>query len=138
MRESSEVTTALLHFYDRLSAGDVDSFDLLVSPDPATLIIGTAPGEWVRERDQLRFGFETEGVALEPGAQPEGYEEGNLGWAVDEPLFSFPDGSSIRVRLTVVMHRTGDQWQLIHGHFSVGVPDEQVAALQAGWSSGQS
>jgi hypothetical protein len=39
------------------------SFDDLVSASRARLVIGTAPGEWVTERDRLRCGFETEGLA---------------------------------------------------------------------------
>jgi hypothetical protein len=87
--------------------------------DPATLVIGTAPGEWVTERARLRFGFEAVGVRIEPG-EPVGYEEGALGWVVDQPTFYFPDGSSRR---------------LVHMHVSVGVPDEEVAELQQRWSS---
>ena len=48
MQQSAAVREAMLRFYDRLSASDVGSFDQLVSRDPATLVIGTAPGEWVR------------------------------------------------------------------------------------------
>jgi hypothetical protein len=46
MQRSAEVRAAMLRFYDRLSASDVASFDQVVSKDPATLVIGTAPGEW--------------------------------------------------------------------------------------------
>ena len=80
MQQSAEVREAMLLFYDRLSASDVASFDQLVSQDPATLIIGTAPGEWVTERDRMRFGFEIEGVRIQAG-EPAGYEEGSMGWA---------------------------------------------------------
>jgi hypothetical protein len=43
MQQSTEVREAMLRFYDRLSASDVGSFDELVSQEPATLIIGSAP-----------------------------------------------------------------------------------------------
>ena len=67
MQQSADVRDAMLRFYDRLSASDVESFEDLVSQEPATLIIGTAPGEWVTERERMRFGFEAEGVRLEAG-----------------------------------------------------------------------
>ena len=82
MQQSEEVKNAWLRFCDRLSAGDVGSFDELVSHGPAALIIGTAPGEWVTERERMRFGFEAEGLRLE-AKDPVGYEEGSLGWVVD-------------------------------------------------------
>jgi adenylate cyclase len=124
----------MLRFYDRLSASDVASFDQLVSRDPATLVIGTAPGEWVTERARLRFGFEAEGVGIEAG-EPVGYEEGSLGWVVDQPTLLFPDGSAVRTRLTAVLHLEDGAWKLVHMHVSVGVPDDEVVGLQQRWSS---
>jgi len=134
MEESTEVREALLRFCDRLSAGDVASFDELVSRE-AKLIIGTAPGERVESREGMQFGFEAEGLRLEP-TDPRGYAEGPAAWVVDEPTFTFPDGSSVRVRLTAVMRREDERWKIVHAHFSVGVPDEEVVELQQRWSSG--
>jgi ketosteroid isomerase-like protein len=124
----------MLRFYEVVSTGDLDGFDDVVSPD-ARLVIGTAPGEWVTERDGMRFGVETEGVQLSPGPSPQGWEEGSMGWAVDEPAFGFPDGSEVRVRVTFVMHRVDDAWKIVHGHFSVGVPDDEVIELQRRWGT---
>ena len=133
MRESAAVRDAMLRFYDRLSANDVASFDRVVSSDPATLVIGTAPGEWVTERPSLRFGFETEGVRIDPGPNPRGYESGSMGWVVDEPTMFYPDGSAIKTRLTSVLHDEDGDWKLVHMHVSVGVPDEEVVDLQTRW-----
>lgn len=133
MMESTQVRDAMLRFYDRLSASDVASFDTIVSSDSATLVIGTAPGEWVTERPRLRFGFETEGVSIDPGPSPQGYEEGAMGWVVDEPTMHFPDGSAVRTRLTSVFVDEGGHWKLVHMHVSVGVPDEEVVELQSRW-----
>lgn len=134
MRQSTEVRDAMLRFYDRLSASDVDSFDELVSQEPVALIIGTAPGEWVTERDRMKFGFEVEGVRIQAGDDPAGYDEGSLAWVVDEPTFFFPDESAMSTRLTAVMHQEDGRWKLVHMHVSVGVPDEEVVGLQQGWS----
>jgi hypothetical protein len=134
MRQSAKVRDAMLRFYDRLSASDVESFDELVSQE-ATLIIGTAPGEWVTERERMRFGFEAEGVRLQAGDDPAGYEEGALGWFVDEPSFFFPDDSAMSTRLTAVVRQEDGRWKLVHMHVSVGVPDEEVVELQKRWSS---
>jgi SnoaL-like domain len=133
MQQSGDVREAMLRFCDRLSAGDVASFDELVSRE-AALIIGTAPGEWVDDRDRMKFGFEAEGVRLEPD-DPLGYEEGSMGWVVDQPTFFFPDGSAIQTRLTAVMRQEDGRWKLVHAHFSVGVPDEEVVDLQRRWSA---
>jgi SnoaL-like domain len=134
MQQSTEVRDAMLRFYDRLSASDAASFDQLVSQETATLVVGTAPGDRVTERDRLRFGFEAEGVRIQAG-EPAGYEEGSMGWVVDEPMFFFPDGSAMKTRLTAVLHREDGVWKLVHMHVSVGVPDEEVVELQKRWSS---
>ena len=134
MKTSADVSDSMLHFYDRLSAKDVDSFDSIISGDPATLVIGTAPGEWVTERHQLRFGFEAEGLAIEPGPRPSGWESGDTGWFVDEPTFVFPGAAGrMRTRLTSVLQREGGTWRIVHMHVSVGVPDDEVVALQRRW-----
>jgi len=131
--QSDDVREWMLRFCERLSASDMGSFDELVSEE-ATLIIGTAPGEWVDDRDRMKFGFETEGVRLE-ARDPRGYEEGSMGWLADQPTFVLPDGSSFETRLTAVVRKEDGQWKLVHAHFSVGVPDEEVMELQKRLSS---
>jgi SnoaL-like protein len=96
-------------------------------------VIGTAPGEWVTERPRLRFGFEAEGLSLEPGRNPMGYREGSMGWFVDEPYYGFPSGGGMRTRLTAVVREEEGRWKIVHMHVSVGVPDEEVQELQARW-----
>lgn len=137
MEPGPDIVRAMLHFYDRLSAKDVDSFDSIVSADPATLVIGTSPGEWVTERDRLRFGFEAEGMTIEPGPRPSGWRNGDTGWYVDEPTYTFPgDGGRMHTRLSAVLQREEGAWKIVHMHVSVGVPDEEVLDLQRRWESG--
>ena len=128
MKQSEAVRNAFLRFCDRLSAGDVAAFDDLVSQE-AKLVVGTAPGELVEDRSRMRYGFEAEGVRLEP-SDPVGYEEGTLGWLFDQPRFVFPDDSAMQTRVTAVMRHEDGTWRIVHAHFSVGVPDEEVVALQ--------
>lgn len=134
MNESSEVRDAMLRFYDRMSVGDVASFDSIVSDHPATVVIGTAPGERVTERNRLRFGFETEGVGMTPGPI-QAFATHDLGWVLDEPVMSFPDGSRMSTRLTAVFLREPVGWRMVHMHVSVGVPDDEVLALQQRWGT---
>jgi len=132
MHESPAVTQAWVRFCEGVSKGQVERFDDIVSEE-AKVVIGTAPGEMVTDRGAMRFGFETEGVTLE-SRSARGYEEGSLGWVVDEPKFGFPDGSAFECRVTAVVRKEGETWRLVHAHFSVGVPDEEVVDLQKKWS----
>ena len=133
MQESRAVTEAWLRFCDGVSNGRVEEFDDIVSNE-AKLIIGTAPGENVSDRQAMRFGFEAEGVTLE-SRSAQGYEEGSMGWVVDEPRFGFPDGSGMDCRVTAVARKETETWRLVHAHFSVGVPDEEVVELQQKWAA---
>ena len=105
MEASSQVRDAVIGFYRGGSTKDIDRFDDIVSSDEATIVIGTAPGEWVTERPRLRFGFETEGLTLQEGPRPTGYREGTIGWFVDEPWFGFPGGGRMRTRVTGVVRQ---------------------------------
>jgi hypothetical protein len=133
MEESFSVRDAVLDFYNGVSTKAIERFDDIVSSDPATLVIGTAPGEWHSERSKLRFGFEAEGITLEAGAWPTGYQEGSMGWFVDEPFFGFPGGGGMRTRVTAIVRQEAGRWKIVHMHFSVGVPDEEVQELQSRW-----
>ncbi len=131
MEEASDVTQSWRRFCERLTGGDADSFDELVSRE-ATVIIGTAPEEWIDDRARMRFGFESEGVGLTP-VDPVAWAEGSLGFVLDKPRFTFPDGAGIDTRVTAVLKLEDDVWRIVHAHFSVGVPDAEVARLQAAW-----
>lgn len=133
MEESTAVRDAVLDFYHGVTTKAVERFDDIVSAEGATLVIGTAPGEWVTERPRLRFGFEAEGLTLEAGPRPTGYREGSMGWFVDEPYYAFPSGGGMRTRLTAVVREEAGRWKIVHMHVSVGVPDEEVQELQARW-----
>ena len=134
MIESTTVRDAMLEFFAGIAANDADSFDRLVADDPALLVIGTSPGEWITDRMRLRKGFETDGYRIVPGPAPRAWEGGELGWFVDEPTFDFPDGVHLSARLTTILARTGSGWRLLHMHASVGVPDDEVEGLQARWA----
>jgi hypothetical protein len=133
MRESTAVRDAVLDFYRSITTKAVERFDDIISAEPSTLVIGTAPGEWVTERPRLRFGFEAEGLTLDAGPNPVGYEEGTMGWFVDEPRYGFPGGGGMRTRLTAVLLKEEGRWKIVHLHVSVGVPDEEVQELQTRW-----
>jgi len=40
----------------------------------------------------------------------------------------------MQTRVTAVLRREGEAWRIVHAHFSVGVPDEEVVELQRRWA----
>jgi len=131
MQESTAVRDALLNFYALRTAGDAASFDDVVSTE-MTAFVGTAPGEWFAERERLRRGFAW-AVRLEAGLNPQGWEEGSVGLAADEPTMTIPDGTVIRTRLTMFFRQEDGAWKIFGYHFSAGVPDDEVEELQRRW-----
>jgi ketosteroid isomerase-like protein len=40
----------------------------------------------------------------------------------------------MKPRVTAVVRQEDGAWRIVHAHFSVGVPDEEVVELQARWA----
>ncbi|GAC1658618.1 MAG: hypothetical protein NVS4B13_01900 [Candidatus Elarobacter sp.] len=131
MRKSEALRKTAISFYDRFSAGDLASFDELVSEE-AALFIGTADDEWFADRGKLRSGFACEGLCIE-GHDPQGWEEGPMGWVSDRPTMLAPGIGPIKTRFTGIFRREAGCWKLVMSHFSVGVPDSEVIELQRRW-----
>jgi hypothetical protein len=136
MQQSDGVRDGLLRFYERFSSGDAAGFAEVIAQADGVSVIGTGPGEghdnrdeWISSYEKMLRG-EMAGARLEAG-DPRAYEEGAVGWGVDQPQFVFPDGSRLPTRLTAVLHDEQGDWKILHLHFSVGVPDEQAMELAA-------
>jgi hypothetical protein len=134
IQHSDGVRDGLIRFYDRFSIGDATGFADVIAEANGASVIGTGPGEghddrddWISTYAEMMRG-EMAGTRLEPG-DPRAYEEGAVGWAVNEPQFVFPDGSRLPTRLTAVLHHERGDWKILHLHFSVGVPDKQAMEL---------
>lgn len=130
MQESVPVRDALRTFYQRFSAHEPNGFADIIASGHGVSVIGTGPGEGHDNREAWVSTYATSisqlGLVLEGGDQPRGWEEGSVGFAVDEPRFVLPDGSFLPTRLTGVLHQENGEWKVVHCHFSVGVPDEDV------------
>ena len=131
---SNEVRDTVLRFYQQMRGGGTAGFEELISKDPAVMVIGSA-NEWFVGREKLRGAFRLVNQGLEAGKNPVAYENGDMGWFVDQPDWVFPDGSRFHTRFTAILQREAGTWKLVHWHLSVGVPDDEVVALQQRWSA---
>ena len=127
MQQSEGVKEAMLRFYEAFTAYDVGSFDRLVSQEHESMVIGTAHDEWFDDREQWRSAFGIVGVRLEAGDALRSCQEGSVGRVADQSTFALPAGATIPIRLAAVMREEDGKWKLVQAHFSVGVPDEEVA-----------
>ncbi len=58
-----------------------------------------------------------EGLKLEAGEEPQGYEEGSMGWVADRPRAVLLEGT-ISTRLTGVVRQEVGEWRFVHIHLS--------------------
>jgi ketosteroid isomerase-like protein len=130
VRESPQIREAMLRFYDRRGAADADAYDELVAAE-VVHTVGTGPGERFDDREVIRGHFATPGVSFMPGAIV-AYEDGDVGWAFDEPTADFGPVHGVPLRVTAVLRREDGRWKIVHLHFSAAVPDEELARLTAG------
>jgi hypothetical protein len=131
MRESAGVKEAILRCYDAFSAGDLQGSLRLLTREEGAIGIGTDPEEWADSRakfiafleDQIT---EEQSVRLEAGEDPRCFEEGSVGWVGDRPSFVHSNGSSVPARMTAIMRQEDGEWKLVHAHWSVAVPNEEL------------
>ena len=135
MSPSTEVRDTMLEFYRRMLAGKSEAANDLISRDPAMIFIGSA-GEWVDDQKTLRSGTQVETEGLEPGPNPVGYANGDVGWYADQPSWVFADGSRAEMRMSAVLQREDAGWRIVHAHLSVAVPDNECVMLQRRWKYG--
>lgn len=130
MTESEAVRDSLRTFYERFSAHDAAGFADIIATSEGVSVIGTAPDEGHGDRDSWVSTYADlipqVGLRLEGGDSPRGWEEGSVGFAIDQPRFVMPDGSFLPTRLTGVLHQEAGEWKVVHLYFSVGVPDEDA------------
>ena len=130
MKQSAQIRDMLVQFYDGFSRGDAAALLDLISSEEGVLTIGTDPQEWWDERDKLRRAFEAQmkelGGARLVAGNPQGYEEGTVGWASDRPTIRMADGTEVATRITAVAHREGARWKLVQTHISLGAANEEV------------
>jgi ketosteroid isomerase-like protein len=129
MQHSQELIDWLAEFYRAANAADLDTLSRMMSESDGIVVIGTDPREWWEGPDKLRSMFaiqmqEMGSLPLTVGS-PVAYVEGDMGWIADRPTLTFPD-ASMEARLSVVVHKEDGEWKMVHGHFSLGVANEEA------------
>lgn len=129
MEPSRELQQRLFDLYAAMSSGDADAVEAFYTLEAGAIFVGTDDTEFwldsMQHNVEVRPFFDgTFGeVTWRPG---EAYAlvEGSVGWTVDQPILVFA-GREYPMRSTMVWHREGDRWLVVHSHASVGAPNSE-------------
>jgi class 3 adenylate cyclase len=136
-RELRDIALGLFHdfanndpiFAERFSRSDGVT---LIGTDPEEFIVGGPEARALLKKQLEEIKRQLEGLGrlkLEPGTIL-AYEEGTVGWAVNQITGTFPDGTSVDTRSTLVFHREDGEWQVVHMHWSIGHSNPEALRLE--------
>lgn len=122
------------HYTQALRAGSSGTLlaEQVFSSSPHVLVIGTDQSEWwtgagaIRGMSSTAQHIHDTGAEVVPSSNPVAWELGDVGWVLDQPTLRLASGREFPFRLTSVYVREGNDWKIIHQHWSIGVPNEQV------------
>lgn len=136
MQRSHELLDAYTHMFQDIQEGRITSANDFLSGSDEVSAIGTDPTEWWIGRENVApileaqfAGFRQLGATFNT-SNAEAWTDGDLGFVVDQPTVTLKDGRSVQMRATTILHKEGGRWKMMHPHFSIGVPNEQVEAFQ--------
>jgi hypothetical protein len=136
MQASSEIREAALQAVQYQVTNNIAAIMETCSREPGFLNIGTAPGEWVVGAAALEAGLRA-AAAAGGGGMPEpqnleieAYQEGTVGWGSERGTIQLPNGVTLSIRGTFVVHQEDGRWKAVQIHASIGIPDDQIMNLK--------
>src|SRR5512147_1217945 len=128
LRPSEELRAVTARHWAALRRHDPDAFIARLSMMDGVTFIGSDQSEYVDDPDSLvRYTWQQfDALPVFPvgEAQIDAWSEGDFGWAV---VRSTVEAATVRgLRATIIFHLEQDEWKIVHGHFSVGAPNEEV------------
>ena len=113
----------LRSLYDAMTVGNAETVgahysdmlgsDLLGSDDPAS------PGPATQDGDLRRFLRNGTGAHSWRIGKAVALQEGRVGWTKDHPVLTLPGGIEVLPTLTLIWHREGVAWKVVHSHVSL-------------------
>lgn len=135
MERSDDVREAFVRFLADVSSGSDAWADRFACTEDGASLIGTDDTEWHQGGTMraawsgLAHAFRTTGTRV-VASDPYAYAEGPIGWVIDRPTFETAAGGRVRTRMTCIFRRAGDDWQVVHVHNSLSVPNAQVEGFE--------
>jgi class 3 adenylate cyclase/ketosteroid isomerase-like protein len=138
MEHSPELEALARRIVDGMDGATIDINRDVFTRDEGATSIGTDPNEVVQGYAGIVALFEQQAAERgEVGAVVRGaddlevhaYRVGDAGWAAVFAMGTGRDGKPFVRRTTLVFQLEGTQWKVVHDHWSVGVPNEELLGL---------
>lgn len=125
MERSSELEAVAEDLLAAMSSGSAQAVEAFYSLDPLGVFVGTDASEFwtdsARHNADVRPFFDgAHGPSRWELKRTEARQEGSVGWTFSFVEVRLPDLDPIPARVTLVWHREGDRWQVVHSHASTG------------------
>ena len=133
MHAANDVRDAYVRFLADVSSGSDAWADRFACTEDGASLIGTDDTEWYQGRAMraawaaLAHAFAATGMRI-VASDPYAAAEGAIGWVIDRPRFETASGT-MQTRMTCIFRQAGDDWQIVHVHNSLSVPNDQVEAF---------
>jgi class 3 adenylate cyclase len=133
LERSEEIRSVTERMWSAWMRGDIESVLGRFSPSPGVSGFGTDPTEVfddpVRLERYTRAEFETmDGPWPFGPAEIDGWREGDVGWSTVRADMLLEGSRPIRVSYVFRLER--DDWRVVHQHWSVGVPNEELLGVR--------
>ena len=132
LEPSAELRAITERYWAAFTRGDVEAVVARFSLMPGTTMFGTDESEFIDDPDRLvhytRLEFEGLGGWPLGPAEVDAWVEGQMGWSIVRSSVELPPASH-RLRVTLLFHLEHDDWKIVHEHWSVGRPNEEVFGL---------
>ena len=135
MEQSGEVRgflSALIQTFGTPRMGQ--AFTDAISAAPRVLMVGTDPGEWWDDPDDLLRAMRAQSAELQGATatvrNAEGWVQGDVGWGAVKADVVFPGGPAAMLRVTATLARRSGGWKIVQCHASVGSPNEEIVGKE--------
>jgi hypothetical protein len=130
MQESTELKALILKWYESRTVGEILGFlERLLSHQDGFMAIGTDLSEWGLGSEQIINGYkemDRTGKIEVKVVNLRAWCEGAVGWIADHVLYTLPDGTSVPVRHTYILHKENNEWKIVHIHYSIAMSTPEI------------
>lgn len=132
LTRSDELRSVTTRYWAAFRRGDADAVIARYSLASGMTMIGTDESEYIQDPDRLveytRAEFGSLGGWPLGEAKIDAWAEGDVGWSIIRSTVG-ADDLRHALRVTLVFHLEHDEWRVVHQHWSVGAPNEDVIGI---------